>query len=297
MKRRGVKRAGALRWAYALAFKSAKPVSVSHYENFPVASRLVPPSLRAAVVAIYAFARAADDLADEGEDPPAVRLAKLDAYGAMLDRIERGEVPTAAPFADLAAAIDRHGLPLRHFRDLLSAFRQDVIKLRYANFGEVLDYCSRSANPIGRLLLHLYDVRDEGNLRHADAICTGLQLTNFWQDIAIDWRKGRVYLPGEDLEGFGVSEAQIGESRCDERWTRLLEFEVARARGLLEAGRPLARALPLRIALELRFILAGGLRILAGIDAARGDVFRRRPSLRGRDWALISASALARSIR
>src|SRR5271167_1263863 len=189
MKRRGIKRAGALGSVYALALESAKPVSVAHYENFPVASRLVPASLRAAVVAIYRFARAADDIADEGTDPPAARLSQLDAYASMLDRIERGEVPSAAPFAELAAAIERHALPLRPFHDLLSAFRQDVTKPRYATYDEVLDYCARSANPIGRLLLHLYHAHDAGNLRHADAICTGLQLANFWQDIAIDWRK------------------------------------------------------------------------------------------------------------
>jgi squalene synthase HpnC len=294
MKRRGMQRAGALGSVYALALESAKSVSVAHYENFPVASRLVPASLRAAVVAIYRFARAADDIADEGTEPPAARLAQLDAYATMLDRIERGEVPAVEPFVELAAAIDRHALPLRPFHDLLSAFRQDVLKPRYASFDEVLDYCTRSANPIGRLLLHLYHIHDAEELRHADAICTGLQLTNFWQDIALDWRKGRVYLPGEDLDRFGVSEAQIAESRCDERWSQLLEFEVARARALLEAGRPLTRALPLRLGLELKFILAGGLRVLSAIDAVRGDIFRRRPQLRRRDWVAMSAAALTR---
>jgi squalene synthase HpnC len=294
MKCRGVKRVDALGAACALALKPANSVSVAHYENFPVASRLVPASLRGAVVAIYAFARAADDFADEGNDPPAARVARLDAYAAMLERIERGETPSAAPFAALAAAIARHHLPLAPFHDLLSAFRQDVLKSRYANFAEVLDYCSRSANPIGRLLLHLYHVHGPENLGHADAICTGLQLTNFWQDVAVDWNKGRVYLPADDLAQFGVSEAQIAEGRCDANWSRLLEFEVARTRALLEAGRPLTRALPLRLALELKFILAGGLRILAGIDAVRGDVFRHRPQLRRRDWVAMSAAALVR---
>jgi squalene synthase HpnC len=285
---------GALGLAYALALKPAKSVSVAHYENFPVASRLVPAALRDAVVAIYAFARAADDIADEGNAPPVERLARLDAYGAMLDRIERGEAPSVAPFAALAAAIDRHALPLQPFHDLLSAFRQDVEKPRYPSFAEVLDYCSRSANPIGRLLLHLYRALDAGNIRHADAICTGLQLTNFWQDIAVDWRKGRVYLPADELARFGVSEAQIAQGRCDEHWAELLRFQVARARALLEAGRPLTRALPLRLGLELKFVIAGGLRVLAAIDAVRGDVFRRRPQLRGRDWALITAAVLVR---
>jgi squalene synthase HpnC len=285
---------GAIGAACALALKPAKFVPVAHYENFPVASRLVPASLRTAVVAIYAFARAADDIADEGTDTPASRLAKLDAFAAMLDRIEHGEAPTVAPFAALAAAVERHALPLSPFRDLLSAFRQDVIRHRYSSFDELLDYCSRSANPIGRLLLHLYRVQGDENFRHADAICTGLQLTNFWQDIALDWRKGRVYLPGEDLARFGVGEAWIAEGRCEPPWALLLQFEVARTRALLESGRALTRALPLRLALELRLVVAGGLRILAAIDAARGDVFRLRPRLRRRDWIVLTLKALAR---
>jgi squalene synthase HpnC len=294
MKRHGVERVGRCVSACALAWKAAKSVSVAHYENFPVASWLTPAPLRAAVVAIYAFARAADDIADEGDDPRAARLAKLDSYAAMLDRIQRGEAPAEAPFAALAAAISRHALPLQPFRDLLSAFRQDVIRQRYAELAHVLDYCSRSANPIGRLLLRLYRVDDAEHCRHADMICTGLQLTNFWQDVALDWRKGRVYLPLEDLARFGVAETQIGEGRCDARWSSLMAFEVARARTLLDAGRPLAQALPLRLALELKLVLAGGLRILAAIDAAQGDVFRRRPQLSARDWAVMTASVLMR---
>src|SRR5206468_2661254 len=184
--------------------------------------------------------------------------------------------------------------PLGLLHDLLSAFRQDVVKTRYADYDDVLDYCRRSANPIGRLLLHLYGVVTTQNLVHADAICTGLQLTNFWQDVALDWRKGRVYLPAEDLARFGVAESQIAEGRCDARWSQLMAFEVARTRALLEAGRPLVRALPLRLALELKFVIAGGLRILAAVDAVQGDIFRRRPQLSGRDWAAMTASVLAR---
>jgi squalene synthase HpnC len=269
-------------------------VSVAHYENFPVASRLVPHALRPAVVAIYAFARSADDFADEGDDPPATRLARLDAYAAELDRIDRGDVPREAPFAALAVAIDRHALPLGPFRDLLSAFRQDVTQARYANFVELSDYCSRSANPIGRLMLHLYGLSGTETHRQSDAICTGLQLANFWQDIAIDWRKGRVYLPGDDMARFGVTEEQIAAGRCDERWARLVAFEVERTRALLESGRPLTRGLPLRLALELKLIIAGGLHILRAIDRTGGDVFRHRPRLRGRDWLAMTATALLR---
>ena len=267
-------------------------MSIAHYENFPVASRLVPGALRPAVVAIYHFARSADDIADEGDDPPHTRLARLDAYAANLDRIERGETPPEAPFAALAAAVRRHELPLGPLRALVSAFRQDVLKQRYATWTELADYCARSANPIGRLLLHLYRIADADSDARADAICTGLQLTNFWQDVALDWSKGRLYLPAEDLTRYGVDETQIAAGRCDSRWRALLAFEVERARALLVAGRPLAAALPLRLALELKLVVGGGLRVLDAIDARGGDVFRRRPRLDARDWLTITAASL-----
>ena len=204
-RRGGIERGGRSDSSVRFGAKAAQSVSVAHYENFPVASRLIPAPLRPAVVAIYAFARAADDIADEGDAPPAARLARLDHFGAMLERIECGDVPAEEPFAALGAAIGRHALPLQPFRDLLSAFRQDVVQPRYAEFAQVLDYCSRSANPIGRLLLRLYRADDVEHCRLADAICTGLQLTNFWQDVASDWARGRVYLPLEDLAAFGVT--------------------------------------------------------------------------------------------
>lgn len=267
-------------------------MSVGHYENFPVASILVPTRLRPAVVAIYRFARAADDLADEGDATAVTRVAALDAFDAELDRIERGGTPTEPPFPALALAIREHELPLTPFHDLVSAFRQDVTVTRYANFGEVLDYCRRSANPVGRLLLALYGAQTPANLETSDAICTGLQLTNFWQDIAIDWQKNRVYLPQDDLYHFGVSETQIAEARVDDRWRALLDFEVARARSLLQAGRPLTRALPWRLGLELSAIISGGLRILDRIDAVGGEVFAHRPVLTTGDWLVVAWHAL-----
>lgn len=267
-------------------------VPVDHYENFPVASWLAPAALRPAIVAIYRFARAADDIADEGCAEAAERLAQLDHYGVMLDRIAAGERPDEPPFALLSDAIRDHALPLTPFRDLLSAFRQDVLKQRYANFAELLDYCARSANPIGRLLLQLYRVTDRQRQEQADAICSGLQLANFWQDIAIDWGKGRIYLPTDDMNRYGVVEDQIADGRCDERWRRLIAFEVERTRAMLESGRALAQALPLRLKLELRMVVAGGLRILRSIDAVNGDVFRHRPMLSRGDWAAMSARAL-----
>ena len=267
-------------------------MSVGHYENFPVASRLVPARLRPAVVAIYRFARTADDLADEGDAAPAQRIEALNEFDRALDAIERGETPALEPFPALAAAIRAHALPLSPLRDLLSAFRQDVTTTRYRTYTELLDYCRRSANPVGRLLLALYEIQAPASLAASDAVCTGLQLTNFWQDVAVDWAKGRVYLPQEDLVRFGVTESAIAGSNADERWRTLLAFETARARALLVSGRPLVRALPLRLALELSAVIAGGRRILDRIDRVGGDVFRYRPTLGALDWAHVGFRAL-----
>jgi len=189
-------------------------MAVDHYENFPVASLLLPRALRGAVRDIYRFARSADDIADEGDADAATRLAQLAAYRAQLQRIDARQEPDAlvAIFAPLALTIARHHLPLAPFTDLLSAFEQDVRVARYDDDAALLDYCARSANPVGRLMLHLYDARDPAYLPLSDAICTGLQLTNFWQDIALDWAKGRVYLPRDALARHGVDEDDIAHS-------------------------------------------------------------------------------------
>jgi len=264
-------------------------MSVGHYENFPVASWLMPAALRPAVRAIYRFARTADDIADEGDAAPAERLAALDALRAQLQAIEAG-APSAWP--DLATAVSEHQLALPLFHDLLSAFSQDVSTVRYASFEVLLAYCRRSANPIGRLLLQLFRRNEEKHLLQSDAICCGLQLANFWQDVALDWRKGRLYLPQSDLTAFGVSEAQIAQGTVDERWRSLMAFEVQRTRDLLHGGAPLARALGGRIGIELRLVVQGGLRILERIDGVNGDVFSRRPALSARDWTLMGWRAL-----
>jgi squalene synthase HpnC len=199
---------------------------VDHYENFPVASLLLPRRLRRPIEAIYRFARGADDIADEGDASDAARLQGLADYGDEIDRIERGAAPPRPAFNELAEIIAEWQLPTPLFRDLLDAFAQDVVTKRYADYPQLLDYCRRSANPVGRLLLHLVGRASEENLRRSDCICTALQLVNFWQDVAIDWQKGRVYLPQSDLERFGVAETQIAAGRCSAEWTALLAFEV-----------------------------------------------------------------------
>jgi phytoene synthase len=267
---------------------------VDHYENFPVASWLLPGRLRPAVAAIYWFARTADDFADEGEVPPGERLARLGAYREQLRRLAAGEPATDPVFARLGAAVRAHRLPMQPFHDLLDAFCQDVVKHRYANFDEVLGYCRRSANPVGLLMLHLAGAATPRNVGWSDAICSGLQLANFWQDVALDWRKDRVYVPQDSLARFGVGESHIAEGRADDAWRALLAFEVSRARAMLESGAPLARAVGGRFGFELRMVVQGGLRILERIDRVRGDVFRHRPALRASDWLAMLWRAAAR---
>lgn len=257
---------------------------VDHYENFPVASLLLPRRLREPVEAIYAFARSADDIADEGNSEPLQRLAALNDYRRELNTIDSGGLPQAPMFARLACNIRAHRLPTILLRDLLDAFSQDVVKTRYADFAELRDYSRRSADPVGRLLLHLYKAATPGNLSHSDDICSSLQFINFWQDVAIDWAKNRVYLPQDELQRFGVSEAQIATGRVDDNWRALMRFQVDRARNMMLRGAPLALALPGRIGWELRLIVQGGLRTLEQIEAVDYDVFRRRPTLGKADW-------------
>jgi squalene synthase HpnC len=276
---------------------------VDHYENFPVASWLLPARLRPAIEAIYGFARGADDVADEGEMADGQRLAGLDEYLRALDAIEGGRTPSER-FLPIARAVAEYRLPVALLRDLIDAFRQDVVKKRYATFDDLMDYSRRSANPVGRLLLHLFSVveavpdysRDgSSHLLQSDAICSSLQIINFWQDVAIDWRKGRVYLPQEDLARFGVTEESIARREAGGPWRELMAFECARARDLLRAGAPLGHALPGRLGLEIRATVEGGAAILDKIEAVEGDVFRHRPMLTKYDWMKIIAKAVMKT--
>ncbi|MEO6919280.1 MAG: squalene synthase HpnC [Collimonas sp.] len=264
----------------------------NHYENFPVASLLLPARLRPAVKAIYAFARSADDIADEGDASADQRLRELNAYEAALDKIEQRQAAENPLFQTLEQVIVEYRLPLTPFRDLLSAFKQDVVTTRYSQFPHLLDYCRRSANPVGALMLHLYGAASEQNLRDSDAICSALQLINFWQDVAIDWDKARIYLPLEDLQRFGVSQVQLANGTVDHAWRRLMEFEVQRARAMMSGAHGLALRLPGRIGWELRLVIQGGLRILEMLEAVDYDMFRRRPKLQKADWLLLAWRAL-----
>ena len=262
---------------------------VSHYENFPVASVLCPPRLRPAIAAIYWFARTADDIADEGNASAQARLDDIAAYRADLMATAAGLAPSkrwSGVFERLGPVMVQFALPVNLLADLLSAFEQDVVKQRYDSEAELLDYCRRSANPVGRLLLHLYRATEPRNLAWSDDICTSLQLINFWQDIEIDYRKNRLYLPADEMAKYAVTESQIANRNAGSNWRDLMLFQIDRTRRMLQAGAPLGRTLPGRIGLELRMIVMGGNRILEKLQAGGGDVFRDRPVLRPFDWVL-----------
>jgi len=262
---------------------------VDHYENFPVASILMPRRLRKPVAAIYHFARAADDIADEGELSDTERLRQLDEFRTELARIANNETPLTPLFKNLAAEILMHELPMQPFHDLLDAFSQDVVKKRYDDYDELLNYCRRSANPVGNLLLHLYEEATPVNIAYSDAICTSLQLINFWQDVSKDYAIGRIYLPLDELAQYGVSEEQIAQGISNDAWRALMKFQVDRARAIMLAGKPLGTILTGRIGLEMRMIIAGGLRILRKLESAQYDMFRRRPVLKPFDWVIMLA--------
>lgn len=262
-------------------------MGVGHYENFPVASLLVPARLREPIRVIYRFARSADDFADEGEDAPDVRLRKLAEYRRQL------AAPAEPLLREVAKIIREHELPVELFADLLDAFAQDVTRKRYASFAEVMEYCRRSANPVGRLLLHLFKRTSERDLQDSDAICSALQLINFWQDIELDYAKDRrVYLPQDEMARFGVTERHLAEKICDRAWEHLLQFQTQRTRALMLSGAGLGQRLPGRIGLEIRATIQGGLRILEKMERAGYDVFRRRPRLRPFDWPLLFLRAV-----
>jgi len=275
---------------------------VDHYENFPVASIVLPKHLRQPVEAIYRFARAADDIADEGQAPAEDRLAALGAFHDALHLIAKGQTLAVADlpaslsriFVPLAATISQQQLPLVPFFDLLSAFEQDIQTKRYEDFAALQRYCERSANPVGRLMLYLYRHTDKASLAQSDAICTALQLVNFVQDVAIDWQKDRIYLPNDEMQRFGVTSDTIDQQRCDLSFKNLMAFQIDRCRSLLKSGEPLGRSLSGRIGLELRLIMHGGWRILDLIEKKQYDIFRHRPTLAKSDWAILLWRGLLR---
>lgn len=275
--------------------------AAGHYENFPVASVFLPKELRAPIALIYSFARQADDFADEGDSTIEQRLSALNKFRDELDLLQAYIKPQTAFFVALGVMIRSRNLPFMPFYDLLDAFSQDVTKIRYQNFTEVLDYCSRSANPIGRLLLHLYQAATPNNIELSDNICSALQIINFLQDIAIDFKKNdgkqRIYMCQDELLKFGITEQQIAayvnaSAPVDKEWQQFMQFNLQRVRTLLITGKPLGRILKGRIGFEMRMIIAGGERIITKITKVNGDIFNHRPTLNNWDWLLILTKAL-----
>jgi len=290
--------------ALEAAYASCEHAARSHYENFPVASWLVPAPMRPHVAALYAFARAADDFADEGPRTAAERHRLLDGWKARLNvaatQPAAGPPPRAGEpsnsveiFLALGDTIRRKRLPVALFDDLLSAFAQDVTVTRYAAWDDVLDYSRRSANPVGRLVLRIAGYDEPRLDAWSDAICSALQLTNFWQDLKIDFDRGRIYLPAEELRGHGAVEADLAAGRLTRSWRAALASAIARTRAMFVAGRPLCGAVAGRLKHELRATWLGGMRVLSRIERADFDVVAHRPSLGAADvpwlaWKLVT---------
>ena len=290
--------------AYAYCERLAR----THYENFPVASRLLPARMRPHVAAVYAFARLADDMADEGARPDAARLADLDAWdgclnAAALGAVERGE-PHAEVFLALRHTIEECRLPVEttdrpENADLVSQFTSQLVEHlhrtarnpeqipRSQDVYEVLDYCRRSANPVGRLVLRIAGHDRPGLDAASDAVCTALQLTNFWQDLEVDWTRGRLYVPGSIWQPAGAREDDLTARRLTPAWREALGDVAARTRALFQAGAPVCDGVSGRLRWELRATWLGGVRILDKLAAADFDVFAHRPSLGGMDAPVI----------
>lgn len=280
-------------WTEAESFAYCTRLTQSHYENFPVGSILLPAKLRPAVHSLYAFMRTSDDFSDENRRPgdEAERLAWLQSWERMLENCAQGEAVHPV-FIALRRTLEQYRLPVQWLKDLLQAFKMDVTVRRYATYEDLLTYCRYSANPVGRLILTLFGYREEELYRLSDAICTGLQLANHWQDVAVDLKKDRIYLPQADMERFGYSADHLRQRVANKAFEDLMRFEVERARQLFVAGRPLPERVRGRLRYELRLTWRGGARILDKIGAIHYAVLTRRPVVTRLDWLGIAWRAL-----
>jgi squalene synthase HpnC len=275
------------------AFDSCEEIASRHYENFPVASLFIPKDKRRYVAAIYAFARTADDVADEEGLTNQARLQRLSKLEQHLHLCLEGSAHDPV-FIALGESISRFDLPVVCFEQLLTAFRMDVEKKRYATWEEVLSYCSFSANPIGRLILQLFGYKGDDRLQTSDAICTALQLTNFWQDLSIDLSRNRIYVPHEDLERFGCTEAGFLRHEYDPNFCRLMAFEIDRTELLFKEGKPLTDWVDRDLRMQLRLTWLGGMKILKKIRRGKYDVFNHRPTISKWDKFLMMIEAMGR---
>jgi squalene synthase HpnC len=268
--------------AYSEALKFAK----DHYENFPVVSFLIPKNLRKHVAIIYWFARTADDLADEGLDSPVVRLKKLDAFENTLTELLNGNFSNPLELA-LYNTIETKNLLPDHFYNLLNAFKQDVTKKRFMDFTELLEYCKNSANPVGRLILELNNIRNNEAFTYSDKICTSLQLTNFWQDAAIDYEKGRIYFPMDEMKKFGVVENMFELKENNLNLKELLKHNIEKTRKFFDEGKKLLDFLNGRLRFEIKWTILGGEEILRKIELKDYNILQDRPVLSKKDFLLL----------
>ena len=278
----------------ARAYAACEALARSHYENFPVASRLLPAPMRPHVAAVYAFARTADDMADEGSAPAAERLAKLGEWQRKLHAAVAVEQSGRAPQAHedlivvaLAHSIRSLDLPIALCDDLLSAFGQDTMTTRYDSWAEVFDYCRRSANPVGRLVLRIAGYRDEALDQSSDAFCTALQLTNFWQDFAHDWLIGRLYVPRDVTAACRAREMDLNGPFLNDSWMAAMRQCVDETRKQFEAARAVCDGVRGRLRFELRFTWLGGVRILDQVERIGAQLLSRRPTIGKTDVPLL----------
>ncbi|MBI3124515.1 MAG: squalene synthase HpnC [Ignavibacteriales bacterium] len=278
------------------AYQSAEEFAKSHYENFPVISITLPKEAKKHIAVVYQFARQADDLADEGIVNPEKRIQNLDLYEKRFSDCLCGQFITDFWMA-LKNTINECNLTTRYFHDLLSAFKQDVFTTRYQSYTQLLDYCKRSANPVGRIVLEICGVRNEEAFRHSDSICTALQLTNFYQDVSVDWQKGRIYLPQDEMEKYGVAENLFDEKQNNANFKSLLKFQVEHTRELFADGRRLLPFLSSSLLVQIKMTILGGEKILDKIEAIDYGVIETRPKLSKVDYLQIFAKGLLTNAR
>ncbi|MCX6149749.1 MAG: squalene synthase HpnC [Ignavibacteriales bacterium] len=274
-------------------YKNAIRFATTHYENFPVISFLVPKNLRKHIAVIYKFARQADDIADEGNFSEDDRLAKLNLYESEFNFALKGKF--SLPFwKALTATINDMKLSPVHFTNLIKAFKQDLTKKRYKDFQEVLDYCKYSANPVGRLILELFNIRNDKLFGYSDSICTALQLTNFLQDLSIDYQKGRIYIPEDELAAYYITEKEFVLREGNSKFIALIKFQVQRILNLFTDGYSLIHYLPKRLKYEIGCTILGGEKILEKIVEFDYNVLNIRPVLTKFDYMKIFISSLKR---
>ena len=264
-------------------YNQALKYASGHYENFPVASFLVPKHLRKHVAVIYKFARIADDIADEGNLPDEERLRKLSEYENSL-RLALSSLPKDPFWAALKNTVTEFNLTDRYFFDLLSAFKQDVLKKKYSDFNELSDYCSRSANPVGRLILELWKIDSEKAKNYSDKICTALQLTNFYQDVSVDLKKGRIYIPQDELKKFGVTEIDFSKPEINDKFKKLMIYQIERTEKLFSEGERILDYLSGLLKYEIAWTILGGKKILYKIKKNDYNVLKKRPALHKFDF-------------